>query len=112
MSKVRKASCSRENFSANLAVEIFSFRERTTCNVKGVLGKQKLDKARIEYIKQLTFDEYPTTTSENTGRCWANCVRAIDSKNQYLCRNSKRQLGYDRKAKLILAITWALLCST
>ena len=36
------------------------------------------------YIRQLTFDEYPITSTENKKKCWASCVRAIDSKNRQL----------------------------
>lgn len=49
----------------NLAVEIFSTDEHMKCNVKVVLGKEKLDDKRVEYIRQLTFYEYPTASTEN-----------------------------------------------
>ena len=91
VSKVRKVSCSRDNFAANLGAKIFSCEERTACNVKGVLGKKKFNEEQIMYIRQLTFDEYPITSTENKKKCWASSVRAIDSKNRQLCRRKKSQ---------------------
>ena len=52
--KIRYASSSRRNFSANLNQKIFTKAERKVSNVNGTLGKCKLD-PEIKYIKKVTF---------------------------------------------------------
>ena len=48
--RLSRASASRKNFVANLVRRVFTMEERASSNVKGVLGKQKLDPAKIAYV--------------------------------------------------------------
>ena len=94
---LRSNSCSRENFTANLNKELFSIEERILSNVKGVMGKKKLDVRKVSYIQQQTFKFFPLTAAENKQRCWARCVRAIDSCNRQLVRGVKRSTSLQEK---------------
>ena len=88
LSFIRANSCSRENFASKLVKELFTVEERSTSNVKGVLGKEKLDENKIKYIQKITFENYPCSSLEHQ-KCWAKCVKAIDSASRNLCRKLK-----------------------
>lgn len=88
LSLIRANSCSRENFASKLVKRMFSIEERSTSNVKGVLGKKKFNEPKMAYIQKLTFENFPCASAEQK-KCWAKCVRAIDSANRTLCRSIK-----------------------
>lgn len=60
-----RASASRKNFAANLVRKIFTVEERASSNVKGVLGKQKLDPQRSSYVQKETFRMFPLESEES-----------------------------------------------
>ena len=62
---IRSKSCSRRNYATNLARELFSAEERSTCNVSGVCGKGKLDVKWMEVIKISNFEMLPLNNAEN-----------------------------------------------
>ena len=88
LSHIRANSCSRENFSAKLVKELFTVEERATSNVKGIMGKNKLDEQKIAYVQAVTFENYPCPSSEQKA-AWSKCVKAIDTANRALCRTIK-----------------------
>ena len=79
---VRSASCSRRNFSARLVVELFDEDTRKRSNVKGKLGKLKLNPVLVDYVKSVTFQFYPLENSESEKAAWAKCVIFIDEMNR------------------------------
>ena len=87
---IRHSSCSRENFASNTVKELFSKDERLRCNVKGVFGKSKFDIRKMEYVRRQTFKFFPISSTENEKKCWANCVKAIDSSSRQLNRTIRR----------------------
>ena len=58
--------------------ELFPLEERKISNIRGVLGKKKLDPVKIECIRVATFQMYPCSTGENEDRCWKDACKAID----------------------------------
>lgn len=58
--KLRHASASRRNFSANVMRKVFSKAEREVSNVRGKLGKSQLDPEKIEHVKTVTFRMFPS----------------------------------------------------
>ena len=50
------------NFSANLNRRLFSVTERVACNLKGKLGKGKMDPEKVKYIKKNTLKMFPLET--------------------------------------------------
>ena len=85
ISHIRANSCSRENFSSKLVKELFTVEERRSSNVKGVVGKKKLDEQKIAYVEALTFESYPCSSSERKV-AWSKCVKTIDTANRALCK--------------------------
>ena len=51
-------STSRKNFASLLVREIFTDKERVTCNVNG-RHKPKLDPVRIDYVTRTVFRRWP-----------------------------------------------------
>ena len=86
-SYLRANSCSRENFVSKLVKELFTAEERMVCNVKGVMGKKKLDEQKMKYIRAVTFENYPCGVNEQKAG-WSKCVKAIDSGSRALCQLS------------------------
>ena len=84
--KVKRESCSRSNFAANLVRKLFSVEERRKSNVRGKLGKQQLDPNRMEQIRQATMEMYPCETRENEAHVWTYCCKAVDES----CRRLNR----------------------
>ena len=89
--KIRYVSSSRRNFSANLNRKLFTMAERKASNVNGALGKCKLDPAKIEYIKRVTFRMYPLNSKESEAVEWGNSVSAIDEVNRRLNTTKNRK---------------------
>ena len=87
LSYLRANSCSRENFASKLVKELFTAEEGMVCNVKGVMGKKKLDEQKMKYIRAVTFENYPCGVNEQKA-AWSKCVKAIDSASRALCRLS------------------------
>ena len=88
LSYIRAQSCSRENFSSKLVKELFTMEERSKSNVKGIMGKKKLDQQRIAYVQAVTFENYPCPLSEQKA-AWSKCIKAIDTANRAICRAVK-----------------------
>ena len=65
--------------------ELFTTEERKSSNIKGVVGKNKLDEQKIAYVEALTFESYPCSLSEQKV-AWSKCVKAIDTANRALCK--------------------------
>lgn len=86
LSAVKTDSCSRSNFTSNLDHRLFSTEERRRSNVKGVLGKSKLNTEKMLQIREATFQMYPCDTMENEGHVWNYCCKAIDES----CRRLNR----------------------
>ena len=77
------------NFAANINRRIFSFTESSMCNVRGKLGKGKLDEEKVEYIKLVAFRMFPLESKETEKTAWNACVTAIDEVNRRLNKNKK-----------------------
>ena len=89
--KMRSNSSSRRNLAVNIMRKIFTEEERSSSNVRGTLGKKKLDPHKIAIIKDLTFRAWPLESKElNQMAAWKICVTAIDEANRRL--NRKKQL--------------------
>ena len=86
---LRLDSCSRANFAAKLARSLFSEEERKTSNVKGVLGKKKLDPKRMLKIKENVFQIWPCETGETQLSSWSQCCKAIDEAGRRLSRTTR-----------------------
>ena len=85
--EVRTKSCSRKNCAANLVRSVFTPDEMRSSNVRGVLGKQKLDKGKIAWTKSNVFRLYPLLETETEKTAWAGCIRSIDE----ACRRLNRK---------------------
>ena len=68
--------------------EIFTKEERLTSNVKGVLGKNKFDTNKIAFVQKLTFENFLCSAVDHK-KCWAKCIKAIDSSSRTLSRYAK-----------------------
>ena len=88
--QLRTNSCSRENFASKLVKELFTVEDRTTSNVKGVMGKKKLNEEKMSYVQAVTFQNYPCVSCEQK-IAWSKCVKAIDTANRALCRMVKQK---------------------
>ena len=75
---VKKDSCSRNNFAANMVRRLFPEEERKCSNVKGVLGKKKLDPEKLSQVRKATFQLYPCESGEKEDNSWKLCCKAID----------------------------------
>ena len=82
-------SSSRMNFAANINRRIFSFTERSMCNVRGKLGKGMLDAEKMEYIKLVAFRMFPLESKETVKTAWNACITAIDEVNRRLNKKKK-----------------------
>ena len=89
--RLSRASASRKKFAANLVRKIFTVEERASSNVKGVLGKQKLDTKKLSYVEKETFRMFPLESKENMKSAWSACVGAIDEANRRLNRKKKQE---------------------
>ena len=49
LSSLRASSCSRENFASKLVKELYTNDDRLTCNIRGVLGKEKFNEKKVTY---------------------------------------------------------------
>lgn len=87
---IRSNSCSRENLASNLVRELFSKEDRMLSNVKGVHGKKKFDEKKMDYVQLQAFELFPLASTENVKKCWASCVRAIDSASRQLNRTARK----------------------
>ena len=54
-----------------------------------MLGKQKLDPAKIAFVHKETFRMFPLESKETLKSAWSQCVGAIDEANRRL--NRKKQ---------------------
>ena len=88
LSIIRANSCSRENFASKLVRELFTKEERLSSNVKGVMGKNKFDEKKIAFVQKLTFENFPCSAVDHK-KCWAKCIKAIDSSSRALNRYAK-----------------------
>ena len=73
----------------NLVRRLFTTEERKISNVKGVMGKRKLDPDVMQQIKGATFQLFPCDTMENEGHVWTYCCKTI---NEYCCRLNRVML--------------------
>ena len=75
---IRARASSSMNFAVRLLREFFMPVELKGKNVSGSRGKDQLDPARIQKIKNYVYEFYPTPPSERD--CvWRECRKAIDS---------------------------------
>ena len=65
--------------------------ERKVSNVKGVLGKKKLDPEKLYQIRNVTFQLYPCGSGENEDACWKNCCKAIDESCRRFNKEKEKQ---------------------
>ena len=63
--RLSRAHTSRKNFAANLVRKMFTVEGRASSNVKEVLGKQKLDPAKISFVQKETFRMFPLESKKN-----------------------------------------------
>lgn len=71
-------STSTMNFAVRLLRELFSRDELIGRNISGVRGKERVDPARIEVIKEIVFKIYRTSPSDRE-LLWRYCRKAMDS---------------------------------
>jgi len=83
---VKSQSCSRANLATKLVKHQFTEEERKNSNVKGVLGKKKLDPKRLLKIKESIFQIWPCETGETQTGAWNQCCKAIDEAGRRLNR--------------------------
>lgn len=76
-------SCSRPNFATNLVRELFTKEVRKRSNVAGK-KKDKLDAAKMEYVKSTVFKYHPCTQMDKMPEVWKECIRLIDESNRRL----------------------------
>ena len=88
LAPLQARSCSRENLALNLVKELFSEEDRISSNVRGKYGKKQLDKKKLAYIKDVTFQSYPSPTSD-VKQAWSKCIKAIDSTSRAFNRSKK-----------------------
>ena len=84
LSQIKKNSCSRRNFCANVNVVLFDEATRRTSNVKGQKPKKKLNPILVDYIKCVAFQFYPfdIEQDETIEKAWRKCVISIDERNR------------------------------
>lgn len=71
-------STSTMNFAVRLLREMFTPEELLGRNLSGVRGKEKVDPARVEVIKEIVFKIYRTSPSDRE-LLWRYCRKAMDS---------------------------------
>lgn len=86
---VKMQSCSRSNFAVNLVRRLFTTEERKNSNVRGVLGKKKLNPEMMLKVREATFQLFPCDTMENESHVWTYCCKAIDESCRRLNRPGK-----------------------
>jgi len=75
---LQSRSTSTMNFAVRLLRELFSRNELIGRNIAGVRGKERVDPARIEIIKEIVFKVYRTSPSDRE-LLWRYCRKAMDS---------------------------------
>lgn len=75
---LQSRSTSTMNFAVRLLRELFSRDELIGRNIAGVRGKERVDPARIEIIKEIVFKVYRTSPSDRE-LLWRYCRKAMDS---------------------------------
>ena len=86
VNEVRLQSCSSSNFCSNMVRRLYSVEQRKHSNVRGKLGKSKLDPTRLAVVHQTAFQVYPLATGEREETVWRHCIKAIDES----CRRLNR----------------------
>ena len=71
-------STSTMNFAVRLLREMFTREELLGRNLSGVRGKERVDPARVEIIKEIVFKIYRTSPSDRE-LLWRYCRKAMDS---------------------------------
>ena len=87
--RLRKTSCSRNNFGVNLIRGLFTEEVRATSNIAGKKNKAKLDEIVVKVVREAVFDFWPLEAGENEEQEWGNVVKAIDEANRRLKRTKK-----------------------
>ena len=77
------------NFAANINRRIFSFTERSMCNIRGKLSKGMLDAEKVEYIKLITVRMFPFESKETVKTAWNACITVTDEVNRRLSKIKK-----------------------
>ena len=75
---IKRRSCSKGNFAANLAKRLFSREELMESNCSGAKGKKALDPERISLICQEVQRLYGIPEKE-FDEAWRGCRVAIDT---------------------------------
>ena len=58
--------------------------ERLTSNVRGKMGKTRLNRVKVDQIKETELRLWPTEPRENEKEAWDRCVVAFDEMNRRL----------------------------
>ena len=75
--------------------EMYSEEERMKSNVRGVVGKDRLDATKMACVRAVTFKEYPTEPEEFEQEAWKKCITAMDTANRLLKR-TRSLSAYER----------------
>ena len=87
IANIKKNSCSRKNFAANLNEELFNEETRKRSNCSGTKPKLKLNPVLVDYIRSICFQHWPREENEKNSddeQLWKECKIAIDEKNRRL----------------------------
>ena len=89
LAAIKRDSCSRPNFATNMVRALFTDAERKASNVRGQMGKRKLDSDVMTRIEDATFRQYPLETGGKRKQAWRVCIKAIDESARRLHRLKK-----------------------
>ena len=78
-----KESNSHKNLASSIVRSVFSAHEREASNVRGLKRKKRLNPARMEMIRALTFTLRPLKLGESEEDVWKEeCIKVVDSANR------------------------------
>ena len=87
---IKRSSCSRRNFCANLVRRLFDENTRKNSNVSGRQGKAQLNPVIISFVKSAAFQYYPCDTIVDVSKEWGYCIIAIDESCRRLVNKPKK----------------------
>ena len=76
--KVKERATSRVNMTWLVVLELFTFPELRDHNVRGI-GKDALDKAKMEATKKIVTTYFPFNPEENGHVAWLSCEKNVDT---------------------------------
>ena len=86
---IKRSSCSRRNFCANLVRRLFDENTRKNSNVSGK-GKAQLNPIIISFAKSVAFQYYPCDSLVDVSKELAYCIVAIDESCRRLINKPKK----------------------